>query len=265
VATPPLRFFCCPFSILRGRGPKDALEDHLTTDERTLTIEQARAFYDRMGRGQDAQYIFEDRAIETMIAHADFPSARAVLEFGCGTGRIAERLLNDFMPPDARYLGIDISTTMVTLARDRLERFGARAEVRLSDGSPAIDTGDDSFDRFVTTSVLDLMSRDQISAVIAEAYRVLEPEGLLGLVSLTHGFTAVSRFVSRIWSRVHRMRPSLVGGCRPIELTEFLDDHDWRIVHRAMVSALGFPSEVVVAASMKQAEGSAARAVAGRS
>jgi ubiquinone/menaquinone biosynthesis C-methylase UbiE len=200
-----------------------------------------------------------------MIDHSGFPIAHAVLEFGCGTGRIAERLLNDFMPSDARYLGLDISTTMVTLARERLERFGARAEVRLADGSASIDAPDGSFDRFVSNYVLDLMSRDVIRTVVAEAYRVLEPDGLLCLVSLTHGRTAVSRFVSGLWSRVHRMRPSIVGGCRPIELADFVGEPDWRIVHSAFVSSLGFPSEVIVASPAKEAERRAANAVGGGS
>jgi ubiquinone/menaquinone biosynthesis C-methylase UbiE len=217
------------------------------TEPRTLTVDEARAFYDRLGRRQDWQRAFEDPAIENMIAHADFKAARAVLEFGCGTGRIAERLLNDFLPPDARYLAIDVSSTMCALARARLARFGARAQVRLTDGSPATGAPAASFDRFFSNYVLDLMSADAIRAVVAEAHRVLAPAGRLCLVSLTHGRAGIARIVSRAWSRVHALNPSLVGGCRPIELCDYLDETAWRIEHREFVSSSGFPSEVVIA------------------
>jgi ubiquinone/menaquinone biosynthesis C-methylase UbiE len=128
------------------------------TAEATLSHAAARALYDRIGRWQDTQRFYEDYATADLIAHADLHQAQSVFEFGVGTGRIAERLLRDHLPATARYLGIDISATMVALARQRLAPWWNRARVEQSDGSPRIESPEGTFDRFVSTYVLDLLS-----------------------------------------------------------------------------------------------------------
>lgn len=215
--------------------------------ERTLTVAQARAFYDRLGARQDDHGFYEDPALSTLRDRAAFHTATSVFEFGCGTGRFAERLLAEVLPPSACYVGVDISSTMVGLARKRLRRWPDRAEVRLSDGSPELLAPDGSFDRVVSTYVLDLLSKDDISTVLAEAARILSRDGRLCLVSLTHGQGPFSRLVSLAWKQLHALRPQLVGGCRPIRLLDLLPAARWRVVHREVVLAFGISSEVVVA------------------
>ena len=58
-----------------------------------LTTEQAAAVYDRIGRWQDTQAFYEYRAVEDLVRSGDFEQARSVVEVGCGTGALAERLL----------------------------------------------------------------------------------------------------------------------------------------------------------------------------
>jgi ubiquinone/menaquinone biosynthesis C-methylase UbiE len=212
----------------------------------TLSHAAARAVYDRIGGWQDTQRFYEDCATGDLIAHADFQHAQSVFEFGAGTGRIAERLLRDHLPATAHYLGIDISTTMVGLARQRLAEWQGRAEIRQSDGSPRIQAPDRTFDRFISTYVLDLLSVEDITTVLAEARRLLSTDGFLCLVSATHGQTPLERFVMGLAGGLHALSPSLVGGCRAIGLLSFLEGQ-WRIVHRNVVSRWGVPSEVVVA------------------
>ncbi len=224
---------------------------------RTLSRSEARAFYDAFGAKQDRQAFYEDPAIADLIAHADFEHARAVLEFGCGTGRLAERLLADHLPPDARYRGADISATMVDLARRRLAPWHGRAAVRLTPGSPALDAADGSADRFVSTYVLDLLSPQDIRALLEEARRVLNAEGLLCLASLTPGQTFPARIVTALWRAVYGIDPKRVGGCRPVRLSEFLAGPDWHILHRRVVSPVGISSEIVVASPRGAARGRA--------
>src|SRR5437763_381719 len=54
----------------------------------------------------------------------------AVLDVGCGSGRIGEFTLK---AGAARYVGIDFAEPMIELARARLERFGARGELITDD------------------------------------------------------------------------------------------------------------------------------------
>lgn len=217
------------------------------TMEATLSHAAARGLYDRIGSWQDTQRFYEDLATADLIAHADLGRADAVVEFGAGTGRLAERLLRDHLPATARYVGIDLSTTMVGLARARLAPWDGRARVEQSDGSPGVDAADGTFDRFVSTYVLDLLSADDIASVVAEARRLLSPDGLLCLASATHGRTPLERIVMGLASRLHSASPALVGGCRAIDLRAFVTPDRWRMVHRRVVSKWGIASEVLVA------------------
>ena len=157
------------------------------SSDRYLSPEQAKRFYDRLGSRQDWQSFFENPGINEMIGHADFDSAHSVFEFGCGTGALATRLLQHHLPADARYVGLDISGKMVSLALERLKPWSGRARVYQTDGSPRIPEPDSSFDRFVSTYVLDLLAPDFIERLVSEAHRVLVPGGKLCLVSMTFG------------------------------------------------------------------------------
>ena len=217
------------------------------TAHATLSHAAARTLYDHIGRWQDTQRFYEDRATADLIAHADLGTARSVFEFGAGTGRIAERLLRDHLPTTARYQGIDISSTMVSLARQRLSPWQGRATVEPSDGSPRIPLPDEQFDRFLSTYVLDLLSAEDIALVLKEAHRLLSVGGLLCLVSATHGRTPLERLVMGLAARLHSLSPHLIGGCRAIDLVSFLEPGRWQVVHRNVVSKWGITSEVLVA------------------
>lgn len=213
-----------------------------------LSHEQARRVYDRIGRGQDSQAFYEDRATAVLIAHSDFAAAGAVFEYGCGTGRFAQRLLSECLPATARYQGVDLSPTMIGLATQRLAAYSERAAVRLTQGGAPVDEPAGVYDRFVSTYVFDLLSEEDIAAVIHEARRMLRSGGLLCLTSLSSGVSPVTRAVSGIWSWIQARQPSLVGGCRPIELAPFLASADWQMRHQSKVVAFGLTSEIIVAA-----------------
>jgi ubiquinone/menaquinone biosynthesis C-methylase UbiE len=212
-----------------------------------LSRQQAKKYYDKFGKKQDWQGFYEDIATNALVRNGELDSAVRVFEFGCGTGRFGQKLLENHLPSNARYVGIDISDTMIGLAKDRLARFGDRAEVHQVDGSPKIDFEAESFDRFVSTYVLDLLSIEDIQAVLQEAWRILTPGGLIGLTSLTHGFTMPSRVLEKIWMALFSIRPMLVGGCRPISLAELVKPPGWKVRYNDKVSRFGVPSEVIVA------------------
>lgn len=211
-----------------------------------LSHEESRTFYDRLGGKQDWQRFYEDPAVAHLIKHFSLASAKLVIEFGCGTGRLAESLMAHHLSGEARYIGIDVSSTMVDLTQTRLARFGPRANLLLTSGETRLDVKSSSCDRFLSTYVMDLLTEQDIRSLVAEVHRVLAPGGLLGLVSLTHGFTPLSRVVEKAWLAVHRIRPALLGGCRPISLGPFVNV-GWKILHTKRFVSLGLPSEVLVA------------------
>ena len=215
---------------------------------RYLTAEQTSRVYDRIGRIQDLQAVYEHRAILALIAQADFARAHAVCELGHGTGALAERLLKDHLPSNARYRGIDLSRHMHDLATRRLHMYADRVELRLGNALPCFPYPDASFDRFLATYVLDLLSPDDISRTLEEAHRLLVPGGLLCLAGLTSGTTRPSQLLTRAWETLWSLKPALVGGCRPITVTDHLDQTAWTPRRHQTITTLAITSDVVIAA-----------------
>lgn len=216
------------------------------TEHYRFTPEDAKRFYDRFGSWQDAQF-YERAPLEYLVVHSDFEHARAVFEWGCGTGRLAESLLEKHLAQDASYVGIDISTTMVRIATHRLAKWSGRAKVQQLNGRAILPYPSGAFDRFVATYVFDLLSEAVIVDLVSEARRVLRPNGKLCVVSSTEGLTPVSRIVGSIWKRLYSFNSRLVGGCRPLSVSMLLDRGVWNIEHTHVVCSWGVCSEVVIA------------------
>jgi len=211
-----------------------------------LTQSEVIEFYDRFGNRQDKQNYYEDVALTDLLKYARFDTAQAVVEFGCGTGRFAEQLLENHLPNDSSYWGCDISTTMIKLSEERLSNFGIRAILWKSAGESTLPLPPECADRFVSNYVLDLLSFDEIALVFGEAKRTLKKDGLLCLTGLTNGKGLFSKLWTAFWSVRFKLNLKWVGGCRPVELSKYFDA-DWKIEHYHIVVARGISSEVVVA------------------
>jgi hypothetical protein len=136
---------------------------------------------------------------------------------------------------------------MICLAQVRLARFGSRVQIQQTDGSLQFAARSGSCDRFVSIYVADLLSAADITEMLSEAHRLLRPEGLLCLVSLTPGPTWLSQVVTGLWTGIHRLAPSLVGGCRPLDLRVLLQAHPFHMEYIHVITAFGIPSEIIVA------------------
>ena len=213
----------------------------------TLTHEQATRYYDRFGAKQDSQDFYEKPVVDALVQAGKFVDAKAVFEFGSGTGRLALRLLERHLAPKSLYVGVDSSATMVRLASERVRSFEPRAMIKLTDGSVEFPVPDASFDRFVSTYVLDLLSFRDIDDLLIEAHRILKPGGRLCLAGLSSGNGFRTRAVAGIWTVVHRVLPERVGGCRPIDLVGFLDFRLWDLEWSEEFAPYSVPSECLVA------------------
>ena len=208
-----------------------------------LSPRRLRDVYDRVGARQDGQAWYEDAATDVLLRRGAFEDAAAVVEMGCGTGRLAAVLL---ARTDATYRGTDLSPVMAGLARERLAPFGSRAAVELVEGGPP-DGPPGSADRFVAAYVLDTLSDADIAATVGAAHRLLRPGGLVCLASLGGAVGVGPRAVAAAWNGVYQVRPELVGGCRPVRVVPFLDPDRWAVRHVERVAPWGVPSEAVVA------------------
>ena len=125
----------------------------------TLSHQEARRTYDRIGSRQDSQRFYEDQATSRVLQHGDFTSAESVFEFGCGTGRFALRLFEEYLSDTTYYRGVDVSPRMVRLAQTRLAPHSSRAEVILTNlrsmnlPSPMIDSYQTMFSIFCPTRI----------------------------------------------------------------------------------------------------------------
>jgi ubiquinone/menaquinone biosynthesis C-methylase UbiE len=213
-----------------------------------LGPEQARRVYDRIGPAQDWQRFYEDAATRELVAHGRFDEAATVFELGCGTGRFAAGLLGEHLPPTAMYLGVDVSPRMIDLASARLAPWSDRAAARLVDGNGTAPVADGSVDRFVSNYVFDLLSPEATRDALDDARRALAPGGLVCVTGLTPAEGGPPGLVSRAWTYVWMRWPALVGGCRPIRITDALDTTQWEVRHQRVVTAWGITSEAVITA-----------------
>ena len=212
-----------------------------------LPRDQAKHYYERHAGKQDRQGFYEDPPLTRLIAQVPLADLHEVFEFGCGTGRLAEQLLTRHLSETTRYLAVDLSEAMVTRARARLVSFGNRVRVVWTDGSLPLPAKTASVGCVLSSYVLDLLPDAEIEAVLAEAARVLVSGGYLGLVNLTHGTTTPSRLNMWRWQLLYRLKPTWVGGCRPLEMKSRLDAPTWSLLHHSVVVASWVPSEVLVA------------------
>ena len=179
-----------------------------------LTLKQARSVYDRIGRVQDWQAFYEDATTDRLVANAALAADQTIFEFGCGTGRLAARLLGA-LPESINYLGVDLSPVMIKLATNRLTAWAQRAEVVLVDGSLPLPANDGFADRVLSTFVFDLLDVDYARAVLDDLRRILAPGGRLCLASLTHGEGRLERAVSQAWNGLWQVAPSWWEGVAP--------------------------------------------------
>ncbi len=215
---------------------------------RYFSADQAKEYYDSVGSKITSQNFYEDLAADDLVAHSSFETAISVFEFGCGIGQLAEKLLRDHLKPSAQYYGVDLSSTMLAFAKERLHAYESKITLLNINGSLKINLPDATFDRFVSTFVLDLLAPDDITLILQEARRLLVPGvGYLCLANLTRAQGLVSQIVMAGWVLLFKISPKIVGGCRPIDIQTYLTNTDWKVEYTNVIVSRGVPAQVLVA------------------
>ena len=129
---------------------------------------------------QDAESFFQTGETEVgeVLEHAatlGLPKVRGqALDFGCGVGRLTQALAGHF----DRSVGVDLSPTMIRLARDH-NRVGDRCRYVLNEANHLREFGDDEFDFIYSNITLQHMLPRLSQNYLREFLRLLAPGGLL--------------------------------------------------------------------------------------
>jgi ubiquinone/menaquinone biosynthesis C-methylase UbiE len=153
----------------------------------------------------------------------------SVLEVGAGPGQ-GLALLGG---AGRQVVGVDLARRMVSLARGRLATTGEQAALTRATVL-ALPFRSRRFDAVVANALLDLLSEQEQPLALDELTRVLAPGGrlVLGVMTLPN------YFVKQAWMTAYRIRPELVGCCRPIELDVHLRTRPLRVLRDETVSGL---------------------------
>jgi len=220
--------------------------------DRVINKKTIQHIYDWIGTKLDSQSFYGQSGLDEIIKHGQFDTAHAVFEFGCGTGRFAQQLLGQYLPDDTRYTAIDISPKMIEITRSRLKPWQQRINIIKSAGNVKLDFSDNSFDRFISSYVVDLLSHEDAIRLTDEAHRVLNEKGLICLVSITKGTTLFSKILMGSWRLINKIHPVLTAGCRPVRLLPMLSAEKWAVTFHKVISQYGVSIEVVIASAIKK-------------
>jgi ubiquinone/menaquinone biosynthesis C-methylase UbiE len=160
----------------------------------------------------------------------------AVLDVGCGTGRLAVHLA-DIVGPSGSVTGLDPSPPRVSLAEEKLKGQGLRqVRIRIGRGEELGAFREGEFDHVIYSSVFHWVADK--AAALREARRVLNPGGRIGMntVDRDHHFAMkqimedlIAKKYPEHWPMEDAMSHMLVGGRELGELLQTAGFGDIRI------------------------------------
>jgi len=117
-----------------------------------------------------------------LVERYALPRAAAVVDVGCGSGEISERLLD--LLSGSRLTGVDIHAPHLERARARCARFGDRARFVTGDAF-ALELPDAAFDLAVCRHLTQAIPAP--ARAVAELARVTKPGGVLHVLAEDYG------------------------------------------------------------------------------
>jgi ubiquinone/menaquinone biosynthesis C-methylase UbiE len=206
-------------STLRQGGY--SLDAKLNKDEVREAYRKSSSMYDIWSG------LTESKSRRRCLEVADIKNGESVLEVAVGTGILFEKILE--LNPTGRNEGIDLTEEMLTRARARAQKSGASGYVLKVGDAYHLQYSDNSFDVVLNNYMFDLIPEKDFLG------------GRIVLVNMTKG----SRWFNAVWEWLYKIRPSLLGGCRGIEIKPYLEEVGFEKIRREYLSQMLFPSEVI--------------------
>ena len=206
-----------------------------------------KSFYDRISHAYDliadgGEHEARQRGLELL----NIQPGESVLEIGFGTGHTLVALAKA-VGPSGHVVGIDISTGMRDVARNRLRDENCENLVRLLvQPVPPVPLESASVDAVTMSFTLELFPLHEIPTLLAECRRVLKPHGRLGVVSMAtvdEGERASMLEKTYVW--MHNHFPHIVD-CQPIPLEDLLTSAGFSIQQKAKLEIFTMPVAAMV-------------------
>ncbi len=208
------------------------------------TRAQVKASYNKLSRMYDyIAGIFEKQSTHSALKQLHIQNGETVLEIGCGTGQ-SLRYIVGTVGEHGNVYGIDISSGMLAVSRQRLAHAGFLKRVNLSCGDAVtLPYRAQSFDVVFMSFVLELFDTPEISQVLGEIRRVLKHHGKLGVLSLSK--EGGNSMLLRLYEWLHQKLPQYLD-CRPIYVEHVLRDAGFEIISQEHVELWGLEGEIVI-------------------
>lgn len=203
-------------------------------------------YFNRFGLFLLAPNFFDREAYLEFAAVAALQSSRRVFELGPGKGPLVRVVLSR-SPFIEQWVLAEASDVLCGELQQSICQMDGRAKLFHVSTPPPFPFQDGVFDRFVSCFVLDCMDRETQIRYVREAYRVLEPDGILCAMSVTRGETLTSRLLMG-WGRLMSwISPTLALGARFVELMPSLAPNQWDILCNRTIVSMGFATRIIVA------------------
>lgn len=170
------------------------------------------------------------------------PGVSEVLDFGCGPGKVAERVVKTY---DTPVVAVDGSAPMLAIASST--RADPRIDYRLVERGKLPFLGDEAISAAMSCYVfINIPSVEIIEAIVEEVYRVLRPGGRYAILDTNPNTTGVefttfrSGDPGRSYARGEQRRVLLR---QPDGSDMTLIDHHWPVqMYRDVLGGAGFRS-----------------------
>jgi len=129
--------------------------------------------------------------VETILQAAGDPSSKSLLDLGCGDGRQLDQLGSHF----GRVVGVDFATSLLELAKQRLEASGNSAELVEADVSEY--TTEDRFDVLLLSGITPCLDDLQMEKMATNLETMAKPNSKLLVrtsIGLEERIDVVSQF-----------------------------------------------------------------------